>query len=700
MADGTSHALPFDQELVVDLFAGGGGASTGIARAYREPDVAVNHDAIAIAVHRANHPNTEHHQADVFEVDPIAATRGRPVGLLWASPDCRHHSKAKGTAPRSKRIRGLAWVVVRWALATMPRVIEIENVEEFKDWGPLDATGHAIKARRGETFRAFVAAMTTGLAADHPAMAEIAEFLGPDAPVAALVRGLRYSFDSREIRACDKGAPTIRKRLVIKFRRDGKPITWSPDTHGKPGSPDVMAGRLLPYRTAADCIDWSLPACSIFADKDEARAFARANGMRGTPVRPLAAATNRRIAKGLWRHVLAAENPYIVGTQDEAARDSTELPQPLAGQRLARRVRARDEAVRSAGLGDDTGRPAASAGSLSQPRPFRSGDGATLAARAVSSAPILTEFANASSQRTFAVAEPLRTQVAQVKGGHFAIAAATMIQTGYGERDGQAPRVLDLRKPLGTAVAGGVKHAVAAAHIVKFCHDSIGSAIDEPLHTVTAGGNMARPAGAAHAMGIATAFLEQANGGFFDGTGRDLREPTSTILQSGSHQQLVSAYLVKFYKSGGQWSDCGAPMHTVPTKDRMGLVQVINMPADILAPELRARARQVAQFLHEHLPEHFPEPADMVLVGDRVMVDITLRMLVPRELARAQGFPDSYILDRGLFETEPGSGKFEWRPITKTDQVRLVGNSVCPDMAEAEASNDLCDLVALYGAAA
>lgn len=534
MADGSKHSrtLPFDHELVVDLFAGGGGASTGIARAYREPDVAVNHDKVAIAVHRANHPATEHHQTDVFEVDPITATRGRPVGLLWASPDCRHHSKAKGGAPRSKRIRGLAWVLVRWALACSPRMIELENVEEFQAWGPLDDDGHPIKARAGETFDAFIAVMTSGIAADHPAIPEILEFLGDPSARPALVRGMGYSADWREIRACDKGAPTIRKRLVVKFRRDGRPITWSADTHGAPGNPAVKAGKLKPWRTAAECIDWTLPACSIFADRDEARAWARARGLRSIPQRPLKPATMRRIARGIWRHVLTSANPYVV---------------PCGGAHIV--------------------------------------------------------------------------------------------------SDGQACTV---------------------------------------------------PAGAAHAMGLATAFLEQANGGFYDGSGRDLRQPTSTVLQTGSHQQLVTACLVKYYGNAKGGIPLAEPMHTVPTKDRMGLVQCGQVPADILTPELRARARQVALFLHEHLPEHFPAPADLVLVGDRVMVDITLRMLVPVELARAQGFDETYILDRGLFETEPGSGQFEWRLVNKTDQVRLIGNSVCPDMAAAEVANDLAALIDLY----
>lgn len=565
MADGNhSGNLDFGQEIVVDLFAGGGGASTGIASAYREPDVAVNHNEIAIAVHRANHPDTQHHQADVFEVDPIVATGGHPVGLLWASPDCRHHSKAKGGKPRSRKIRGLAWVVVRWALACAPRVIELENVEEFIKWGPLGADDQPIKAREGETFRAFIAAMTVGLPADHPAMAEIVEFLGDAAPVAALVRGLRYTADWREIRACTKGAPTIRKRLVIKFRRDGKPITWSTDTHGKPDSPDVVAGRLKPYRTAAECIDWSLPGKSIFDRK-----------------RPLARNTCKRIAKGLWRYVLDSQKTFIV---------------PLRGTSAAH----------------------TSTHDVDQPLSTVTGGGTHHALVT----PFLTEHANASSQRVFPADEPLRTQVAQVKGGHFSLCAPTLIQTGYGEREGQEPRALDLAKPLGTVVAGG------------------------------------------------------------------------------ANQQLVNAYLVKYYGNEKDGVPVDEPMHTIPTKDRMGLVQVVKVSPDILAPELRARAKAVADFLHEYLPERFPEPAGIVLLGGYVLADITLRMLVPRELARAQGFPDSYILDRGLFETAIGSGVYEWRQISKTEQVRLVGNSVCPDMAGAEVANDLSDLIRLYQGAA
>lgn len=208
-----SMGLPFEKELVVDLFAGGGGASTGIARAYREPDVAVNHNPIALAVHRANHPQTAHYVADVFEVDPVRATGGQPVGILWASPDCRHHSKAKGGAPRDRGVRGLAWVVVRWAHATRPRLMFLENVEEFCDWGPIDEDGQPIKAERGRTFKAFIAALSTGLAADHPDMPEILQAIGDFVPKEVLVRGLGYNVEWRERIAANANAPTIRKRL-------------------------------------------------------------------------------------------------------------------------------------------------------------------------------------------------------------------------------------------------------------------------------------------------------------------------------------------------------------------------------------------------------------------------------------------------------------------------------------------------------
>lgn len=250
-------------EMIIDSFAGGGGASTGIEWALgRSPDVAINHSPEAIAMHQLNHPDTRHYCEDVWKVDPLEATGGRPVGLAWFSPDCTHFSKAKGGKPRSQKIRGLAWVVYHWAKAVRPRVICLENVEEFADWGPLLADGKPCPLRKGLTFRRWWRQL----------------------------ENLGYQVDARELRACDFGAPTSRKRLFVVARCDGRPIRWPEPTHGP--------GR-LPYRTAGECIDWSIPCPSIFARK-----------------KPLADATLRRVAAGVTKYVVNARQPYLVMTID------------------------------------------------------------------------------------------------------------------------------------------------------------------------------------------------------------------------------------------------------------------------------------------------------------------------------------------------------------------------------------------------
>ncbi len=581
-----SMGLPFQKELVVDLFAGGGGASTGIARAYREPDVAVNHNPIALAVHRANHPQTAHYVADVFEVDPVHATGGQPVGILWASPDCRHHSKAKGGAPRDRGVRGLAWVVVRWAHATRPRLMFLENVEEFCDWGPIDEDGQPIKAERGRTFKSFIAALSTGLAADHPDMPEILESIGEFVSVEALVRGLGYNVEWRERIAANAGTPTIRKRLYLVARSDGKPIVWpAPKRHKTP------TAKQQPWRTASECIDWSNLGRTIFREK------------------PMAVNTMRRVAKGCWRHVLTSAKPFIV-----PMRGTSEAHTSTHGV---------DEALSTISAGGTHH-------ALVQPV----------------ATPFLTECANGSSQRNFDVQEPLRTQVAQVKGGHF---------------------------------------AMVAAHMTAFGQNAVGSSPDEPTQTVLAG---------ATRHGVVAAFFEQANGGFYDGDGRAADSPLSTICQSGANQRLVNAYLVKYYGNEKDGISLTEPMHTLPTKDRVALVEVVQVP-DTLTPEQLEGARRCAAFMHEHMPEHFKDPAEMVMVGGYVLVDITLRMLQPPELKAAQGFDRDYIIDRGLF-VDPVTGAEEWRDINKTDQVRLIGNSVCPDEAEALVSANAADIIELY----
>lgn len=253
------------REIAVDNFAGGGGASTGIALALgRSVDIAINHNPLAIAMHMANHPDTEHYCENVWDVAPIKVANGRPVALMWLSPDCKHFSKAKGGKPVDKNIRGLAWVAVRWAATVKPRVIILENVEEFKTWGPLLKNGQPDPDKKGHTFNAFINAL----------------------------KRQGYKVDYRELRACDYGAPTIRKRLFLIARCDRRPIVWPEPTHGDPQSEAVKYGRLLPWRTAAEIIDWSLPCPSIFERK-----------------RPLAENTMRRIARGIQKFVV--DNPEL-----------------------------------------------------------------------------------------------------------------------------------------------------------------------------------------------------------------------------------------------------------------------------------------------------------------------------------------------------------------------------------------------------
>lgn len=274
-------------EIVVDNFAGGGGASTGMELGLnRHVDIAINHDKDAIDMHMMNHPETKHYCESVWDVDPVEACNGRDVGLAWFSPDCKHFSKAKGSQPVDQNIRGLAWVAVRWATLVNVRVMMLENVEEFLTWGPIGEDGKPCKERKGETFKAFVDALTTGLSRNHPAINDVKEALGDHFNLEAVEKGLGYQVEWKILKACDYGTPTIRKRLFLIARNDSQPIEWPSPTHGE---------GLLPYKTAADIIDWSIPTRSIFGRK-----------------KPLVEATMARIAKGLEKFVINSDKPFIV----------------------------------------------------------------------------------------------------------------------------------------------------------------------------------------------------------------------------------------------------------------------------------------------------------------------------------------------------------------------------------------------------
>lgn len=558
------HRLLFDDELIVDLFAGGGGLSSACEQALgRSPDIAINHNDDALSMHRANHPQTRHFVADVFEVCPRGATQGRPVGYLHLSPDCTHHSQAAGGQPRDERIRALTWVGCRWGGQKRPRIITLENVRQILKWGPL------VAKRDKATGRVLKRCGTVAEPGEHVARRD--QFLVPDpkregTTWRAFVRSLQamgYVVEWRILCAADYGAGTTRERLFMVARCDGKPIVWPEPTHFK-----KPARGQKRWVSAAECIDWSIPCPSIFER-----------------AKPLAPATLRRIARGIQRFVLDSADPFIVNMAHGGKLESVTDPvSTIATEKGGCRAVVAPSLVQVA---HGEGKP----GGVQ-----RWGSGVRNAL------------------------DPLGTATAS-GGGGYALMAASLVQTGYGEREGQAPRSLDITEPLGTIVGTG-KHAAACA------------------------------------------YLMQANGGFNETPGHDPRRPVSTITNSGSQQQAVAAhlaqlspeheagalrvaaFLMQYYSEGGQWGGMRDPMNTVTTRDRLALVTVVLKGTPYL------------------------------------IVDIGLRMLTPRELYRAQGFPPDYQIEVG----------HDGRRFPKSAQVRMVGNSVSPHPAAALIAANCGDL--------
>lgn len=521
-------------ELIVDNFAGGGGASTGIEMAVgRSVDIAINHDPDAIAMHRANHPHTKHYCENVWDVDPAEACAGKPVGLAWFSPDCTHFSRAKGGKPVDKNIRGLAWVAVRWAMTVRPRVIMLENVPEIRTWGPLDDNGKPIKSRAGETFDGFIYALTTGIPREHPAFAEMCESLeiAPDSAEAErLVKGCGYTADFRILRSCDYGAPTTRTRFYMIARCDHLPIIFPPPTHGE-------RKGLKPYRTAAECIDWSIPAKSIFERE-----------------KPLAEKTLRRIARGIQKFVIDNPHPFII---------------PI-------------------GYGEREGQ----------------------------------------SPRVNDINEPLGTVVSS--GKHY-IVAPSLIQY-HSESNDVEVRGQELTEPLMT-VDTSPRYALSVAHIAKHYggnYKGAGSAADKPLDTVTA---------VDHNALVTAHILTMRN----NMDGQKIDEPLSTISCSGAHHAEVQAFLVKYFSTGTA-KPIDEPLDTITTKDRFGLVTIHG--------------------------------------EDYIITDIKMRMLTPRELFNAQGFPEDYIIDHDD----------EGKAYPKSKQVARCGNAVTPPVPAALVRANLPEL--------
>ncbi|ECK3435415.1 DNA cytosine methyltransferase [Salmonella enterica subsp. enterica] len=670
------------REIIVDNFAGGGGASTGIEMAIgRSVDIAINHDENAVAMHTTNHPDTLHYCESVYEVRPKVATAGRPVALAWFSPDCRHFSKAKGAKPVEKAIRGLAWVVLRWGLDVGPRVMKLENVEEFKTWGPLLAGEmRPDPARAGETFEAFVGMLTTGIPANHPALEECCEFLNislDSEDAARLVKGLGYVVEYRELRACDYGAPTIRKRFFMVMRRDGKPIVWPEPTHGDPKSAAVQSGRLAPWRTAAECIDWTIPAPSIFDRK-----------------KPLAENTLKRIARGIQRFVIDSASPFIVKCNHTSTKTSYDCFRGQAlGEPLQTITKTHGYALavphltkfRTGATGQPSKRPGGNGHALGLVEaaltPFLAGNGGSeyqakprpldkpshtilKQSRACLVAPVITRQFGASVGHR--VDEPSATITAG-GGGKSQLVTPTLIQMGYGERPGQEPRVLRLDNPLGTVTAGGNKFATVSAFLAKHYggnYSGAGVGLDEPVHSVTTVDHHA----------VVAAHLMVNNTGHPGGT---LDNPAHT-LTTGNHHAAITSHLVKLRGTCRDGQPTSEPMPTVTA----GGLHIGEVKTTLAVDEYdEHRAQQTLEFLREYCGEDCDGLVTVEGITYRI-VDIGMRMLQPHELYRAQGFPEWYIIDQD----------YRGKKYAKDKQVARCGNAVPPPFAEALVRANLPEL--------
>ena len=621
----TQYGLGFstqDDEIVVDFFCGGGGAGTGLEMGLgRAVTVAKNHSPAAISMHTVNHPYAKHFTTDVFEGDPDTECGGRAVGWFHMSPDCTHHSQAAGGQPRKREIRNLSWIGVKWAGKKQPRVISLENVKQILQWGPLEAkrcksTGRVVK-------------LGGGIAEPGEVVPVSEQFLVPNqkrrgqtwAVFVAELQRLGYVVEWRVIKACDFGAPTSRERLFMIARCDGQPIVWPEPTHAK----NPVKGQQK-WRTAAECIDWTIPSKSIFGRKKD-----------------LAPATLRRVAKGIRKFVLDSASPFIV---------------PIANW-SGESVQSADEPLRTV-----TSYPKGGAFSIVSPTLVQTGYG-----ERVGQAP-----------RVRGLDQPLGTVVAG--GVKHAIAAAALVQLGNGDKPGSTPRSADLAQPLGTIMASGGKYAVATAFMAQMnggFNTTAAESIEDPMATVTNTGSQQQlvtanlvhlrsncdsrdvndplhtiSAGGTH-HGLMTAFLERQFGA---SVGQGLNEPAPTITAGGGGKSSlvelklspeleagalrVAAFLISYYGTENV-SAANEPAPTITTRDRLALVTVT------------------------------------IKGTPYVIVDICLRMLQPAELYKAQGFPGDYIISHGA----------DGKPFTKTQQVHMCGNSVSPPpMAALARAND------------
>lgn len=663
-------------------------------------DIAINHDPEAIKMHKMNHPSTKHYCESVWDVNPIEACNGRPVALAWFSPDCKHFSKAKGGKPKDKNIRGLAWVALRWAGTVRPDVIMLENVEEFKTWGPLNRRHRPIKAKQGVTFNKFVSQL---------------EDLG-------------YVVEHRELIAADYGAPTMRKRFFLIARCDGKPIVWPEPTHGRADNEKVKAGLLEPYVGAHTQIDFSLPCPSIFDTSEEIK---EKYGIRA--VRPLKPKTMERIARGLKKFVLDNSEPFIIpigyGEKQGQLPRVHDIKEPLptivsSGKHylcepyLAQCKFDNEEQEITKPIGTLT-----TVGSHMLVEPYMVQIGQT----------------GFTDDRSKDVREPLTTIVSKNEHCLIEPKLAPYIEVNRSDRPGNS-----VEEPMST-VTGVNQHCLVEPKLAPIIdkayggnYQGNGSSVDEPIDTITTvdhnrlveaklmpfmgvnttnhpGGKADEPlhtitTGGQNCLITPTLIQYHSETSSKEVRGQSIEEPIMTVDGSNRYG-LVSTFIQKYYGGNykGNGSDIKEPLHTITTMERNAvcaatLIQMNNhcdgrnitepIPTIVAGDGHFAEVRAfLIKYYGQGTGQSLDEPLDTIPTHDRFglvtvngvdyqIVDIGLRMLEPKELYGCQGFPEDYIIDRD----------YEGKKYPRSEQVRRCGNAVCPPIPAALVRANLPEL--------
>lgn len=659
-------------ELIVDNFAGGGGASTGIELATGiSVDIAINHDPEAIKMHKTNHPSTKHYCESVWDVDPIEACNGRPVGLAWFSPDCKHFSKAKGGKPKDKKIRGLAWVALRWAALVRPRVIMLENVEEFKTWGPLNRSHRPIKNKQGSTFRKFVSQL---------------EKLG-------------YVVEYKELVAADYGAPTTRRRFFLIARCDGSPIAWPVPTHGARDSEQVKTGMLEPWLGAYTQIDFSLPCPSIF---DTAEEIKEKYGMRA--VRPLAPKTLERIAKGLKKYVIENEEPFVL--QVNHSKSSSDYCksayEPLQVITSKHGFGIAEPYLVPADKIDSTADQYVSFSSLVNMGEKTSEN--------VKIAPIIDKAYGGNYQGFGSKVEDPIDTITTVD--HNRLVEATLVPF-LGVNTTNHPGG-DIKEPLHTITTGNQQCLISPTLIQYHSETSDktarGQAVEEPLLTIDVSSRyglvqsflsksyesethsdsrlyLQEPDEDVVEQQLATSYLIQMNKNCY---GRDISEPIPTITAGDGHYGEVRAFLKKYNVINGNENRFTGKATSVPVEETKSGCKM-SSDENTLSGDFQTCT--LIKYYGQGTGQSIVEPLDTITPKDRFglitikgvdyqIVDIGLRMLEPKELYGCQGFLEDYIIDRDY------SGKVYKR----SEQVKRCGNAVCPPIPAALVKANLPEL--------